>query len=300
MTDIAGDVSPTAKHGKTNSAGRARHTVSHQRRPARGIERGESHTTDRLEVSVDDLSVSVAPATVDDAVDAWDGAAALHPDPGSATALHPDRGRGAELLREFTKRSFDVLFASLMLILMLPAFLAIVLAVRVSSPGPAFYRQRRIGRGGTSFWCWKFRTMYTDADERLNALIASDPHMRDEFVMTRKLRRDPRTTGFGRVLRRTSLDELPQLLNVLSGDMSIVGPRPIQDDETILYGDSLPAVQRVRPGLTGLWQVSGRNDLPYDVRVQLDEQYSNTHCLLFDLKIVCKTVLVVLLGRGAY
>lgn len=198
------------------------------------------------------------------------------------------------------KRIFDIVAASLALLLLLPALLAIALTIQVTSPGPVLFRQVRRGRGGVPFACYKFRTMYTDAGRRLSTLLDLDPNLRHEFDTTRKLRSDPRVTWIGRFLRRSSLDELPQLLNVLRGQMSVVGPRPIVDAETVMYGRSRPTVERVRPGMTGLWQVSGRNDLPYEIRVQLDEHYSTTHSLWFDLRIIARTVMVVVRGHGAY
>lgn len=167
--------------------------------------------------------------------------------------------RGGALIR-----LMDVTLASLFLLFFLPSFAAIALAVRAQDGGPALFRQQRIGRDGRLFDCLKFRSMCVDAEARLPALVDAD------WVARRKLRRDPRITPLGRLLRLSSLDELPQLLNVLAGDMSLVGPRPIVPDEAVLYGRRLAAYCAVRPGLTGLWQVSGRNAVAYPRRVAMD------------------------------
>jgi lipopolysaccharide/colanic/teichoic acid biosynthesis glycosyltransferase len=174
--------------------------------------------------------------------------------------------------------------------------------VRSSSPGPAFFVQPRVGRRGRVFGCVKLRTMRVDAEEHLRELLANDPELRREFARDFKLRRDPRITRVGRVLRITGLDELPQLLAVLSGEMSLVGPRPVVAEETAYYGPYLELVQSLRPGLTGLWQVSGRNDLPYERRVALDVEYALTRTLLGDLRIILRTLLLALrpAERGAY
>jgi lipopolysaccharide/colanic/teichoic acid biosynthesis glycosyltransferase len=200
------------------------------------------------------------------------------------------------------KRLFDLCFAALVLIATLPLFLLLAAGVRLSSPGPVFYAHQRVGRGGRPFACWKFRTMVVDADRRLELLLRERPDLRDEFARVHKLREDPRVTPFGRWLRRTSLDELPQFWNVLRGEMSVVGPRPLVDPETARYGEAIAAVLGLRPGITGAWQVSGRNDVSYEQRVLMDAVYAASHSLRGDLAIVARTVLVVLRpGRsGAY
>jgi lipopolysaccharide/colanic/teichoic acid biosynthesis glycosyltransferase len=176
----------------------------------------------------------------------------------------------------------------------------ITIVVAVSSPGPVFFVQQRIGLRGVSFPCLKFRTMVTDAQERLEKLLAEDPDARAEWALDHKLRNDPRVTWIGRILRKTSFDELPQLFNILMGHMSVVGPRPIVQAEIVRYGERFLAYCAVRPGLTGLWQVSGRNDVSYETRVRLDARYSRRKCLGYDIAICMRTVPAVLMSRGVY
>ena len=199
------------------------------------------------------------------------------------------------------RRLFDITFSLLALIASAPIMIAIVVAIRFSSPGPAIYRHRRVGKGGRAFNCLKFRTMVMKADEVLDALLANDEALRAEFEEKHKLTNDPRITRIGRLLRKTSLDELPQFWNILKGDMSVVGPRPLVSGETERYGPHLPLILSVRPGLTGLWQVSGRNDTTYEERVDLDRQYVLSRNLARDLLIIAKTVVVMLKpSNGAY
>ena len=200
------------------------------------------------------------------------------------------------------KRSGDIVFSLLVLSLGSPVFLALALLVKFSSRGPVFYVQQRVGRDYKSFGCIKFRTMRRDADRILSRLLSESPDLQEEFRNDFKLRNDPRITRLGRFLRRSSLDELPQFLNVLRGDMSLVGPRPIVRQELPRYGDQMEEVLAVRPGLTGLWQVSGRNNLSYDERVALDLRYSRHRSFWMDLTIIIKTVGVILdpRDRGAY
>jgi undecaprenyl-phosphate galactose phosphotransferase len=186
----------------------------------------------------------------------------------------------------------------LALIFLSPLLLAVAAFVRADG-GPVFYGQTRIGRGGRRFRCLKFRTMAIDAERQLQALLASDPVAAREWAETQKLTLDPRVTAIGALLRRTSLDELPQLLNVLRGEMSLVGPRPIIDDEVARYAADIATYCAVRPGLTGLWQVSGRSQTSYARRVQLDVSYVRNWSLLRDLSILLRTVPAVLLRRGA-
>lgn len=197
------------------------------------------------------------------------------------------------------RRAFDVVFALLTLTFGAPLFAVLVLAVRCSSRGPVFYAQPRVGRRGRAFHCWKFRTMVRDADQRLATLLGGDPELAQEFAAAHKLRRDPRITKVGRFLRRTSLDELPQFFNVLRGEMSVVGPRPIVWDEAVHYGPLLPGVLTVRPGLTGLWQVSGRNKLSYEARVALQAQSARPASLRRDVGIVVRTALLMLPWRDS-
>jgi undecaprenyl-phosphate galactose phosphotransferase len=184
-------------------------------------------------------------------------------------------------------------------LLSLPAAVLIALAVVVQSGGPVLYSQQRVGRGGRTISVWKFRTMVVEADAVLQQVLDQDPALAAEWRQHRKLRRDPRVTGIGRLLRKTSLDELPQIWNILRGDMSLVGPRPIVEEELERYGDSASIYLAVKPGLTGLWQTSRRNDTTYDRRVQLDAEYVRTWSLAKDLQIVVNTVPAVIRGAGA-
>jgi Undecaprenyl-phosphate galactose phosphotransferase WbaP len=200
------------------------------------------------------------------------------------------------------KRSGDILFSLTVLTLGSPVFLALALLVKISSRGPVFYVQQRVGRDYRSFGCIKFRTMRRDADRILSRLLSESADLQEEFRNDFKLRNDPRITRLGRFLRRSSLDELPQFLNVLRGEMSLVGPRPIVRQELPRYGDRMEEVLAVRPGLTGLWQVSGRNNLSYDERVALDLRYARHRSVWMDLSIIARTIGVILdpRDRGAY
>ncbi|MFL1461169.1 sugar transferase [Roseococcus sp. DSY-14] len=198
------------------------------------------------------------------------------------------------------KRGLDILGAGALLLLLSPVFLVLALLVRADG-GPAFFAHARVGRGGRPFGCLKFRSMVVDSQERLSALLASDPAARAEWDATRKLRRDPRITRIGRFLRATSLDELPQLLNVLRGEMALVGPRPVVKAELDAhYGAAAAHYISVRPGITGLWQVSGRSDTSYAQRVALDVAYVSRPSLAQDLRILLRTPLAVLSRKGAH
>jgi len=203
---------------------------------------------------------------------------------------------------EFSKRLFDILFSLAVLVLCSPVYLLVLVMIVLSSPGPVFYVQERVGKDARPFGCIKFRTMVHNADAMLLEMIETSPHLRKEFQANFKLRHDPRITWIGRFLRVTSLDEFPQFLNVLKGDMSVVGPRPVIGEELPRYGQHVEKVLSIRPGLTGLWQVSGRNDIPYHRRVQMDVYYVNFRSFLMDLWIIVKTVGVVLFPKdnGAY
>ena len=198
------------------------------------------------------------------------------------------------------KRAGDLGAALALLVFCAPLMLVIALAIKLQDGGPVLFRHTRCGRDGRSFGLWKFRTMRLDAAERLSCLLEDDPEAEAEWVRTRKLRRDPRVTRLGRLLRKSSLDELPQLVNILAGQMSVVGPRPVMADELAGYGASRAAYEAVRPGVTGLWQVSGRNDLGFDARVALDAAYVRDWSLARDAVILARTVPVVLTARGAY
>ncbi len=187
-----------------------------------------------------------------------------------------------------------------LLLFFAPLMLAVALAVFVQDGGPIIFAHRRLGRGGRFFSCLKFRSMATDAQARLHHLLAANPEAKAEWDRDHKLRNDPRITPLGDFLRRSSLDELPQLFNVLRGEMSLVGPRPIVEAEARRYGRRIRHYCSVRPGITGLWQVSGRNDTSYRRRVAIDVVYSRKKSLLLDARILLMTIPAVLLRRGSY
>lgn len=197
------------------------------------------------------------------------------------------------------KRAFDVVGAFGLLLLFGVLMLLIGVLIRLDG-GPAVFGHRRVGADGRPFICWKFRSMVVDAHGVFEELLRRDPQARAEWAATHKLKNDPRVTRIGSFLRRTSLDELPQLINVLTGEMSLVGPRPIVDDEVARYRTGFAVYTQCRPGLTGLWQVSGRNDVDYGRRVQLDTAYVFGWSFWGDVVIMLKTVRVMVSGRGAY
>ena len=208
--------------------------------------------------------------------------------------------RDRKALFPIAKRALDIIGAGVGLLLLAPFFLIVALMVRADG-GPAFFAHQRVGRGGKLFGCLKFRSMVIDSQARLETLLASDPTARAEWEATRKLKNDPRITPIGRFLRSTSLDELPQLINVLRGEMSLVGPRPVQEAEIDrYYGASAAHYMAVRPGITGLWQVSGRSETSYESRVALDVSYVSRPSLLADLSILLRTPVAVLSRRGAH
>jgi undecaprenyl-phosphate galactose phosphotransferase len=196
------------------------------------------------------------------------------------------------------KAAIDIAVAALMLVLASPLFLILAVVSRLDG-GPVLFAHRRVGAGGRPFWCLKFRTMVVDADHVLDEALARNPALAAEWAATRKLVDDPRVTRIGRFLRKTSLDELPQLINVLRLEMSMVGPRPIVESEVPLYGDAIAQYHATRPGITGLWQVSGRSDTSYAKRVQLDVWYVNNWTVWNDIAVLLKTFPVVLNRRGA-
>ncbi len=198
------------------------------------------------------------------------------------------------------KRSFDIVGAFLALVAFSPLCILLALLVKLSDGGPVLYGHARVGRGGRTFRCLKFRTMVLNGDAVLAAHLSADPDALAEWMATRKLKNDPRITVVGSVLRKLSLDELPQLLNIMCGDMSIVGPRPVVRDELDHYGKAAIFYLRSRPGLTGLWQVSGRNDVSYDTRVAMDRSYVENWSLMKDVLIIAKTVPAVCTTRGSY
>lgn len=198
------------------------------------------------------------------------------------------------------KRSLDVVASALLILLTLPLMLAIALAIRLESPGRVLFRHRRVGRGGVGFDLLKFRTMVPDAEARLERYLRTDPELLAEWSATYKLRNDPRVTRVGRFLRKSSLDELPQLFNVLAGQMSLVGPRAVVEGEIGRFGDLASTILSVKPGLTGLWAVSGRSDVGYEERARLEHRYVTEWGFLLDLRILLRTVPAVLRGHGAY
>ena len=193
----------------------------------------------------------------------------------------------------------DKALAVIAFVLLSPLFVLLPLLIKLTSRGPVFYCQNRLGRRGKPISVWKFRSMYEDADARLKKILAERPALAEEWERSHKLAKDPRVTPFGRFLRKTSLDEIPQIFNVFCGSMALVGPRPIVKDEIPFYGDSYPIFSSVRPGVTGLWQVSGRSDTDYPRRVALDTQYVLNWSPWMDIWILIRTVFAVLLMRGA-
>lgn len=199
------------------------------------------------------------------------------------------------------KRIFDLFFSLGALILASPLMLLLAILVKITSPGPLIYSHKRLGRGGRPFLCYKFRTMYKDADQRLEKLLRNSPEAKAEWERVFKLKNDPRVTPLGKFLRRCSLDELPQFFNVLIGDLSVVGPRPIVEEEASkFYGKKALEILSIRPGLTGIWQVSGRNDTSYSARVSMDLTYLKTRSLRLDLKLIAQTIPAIISSKGAY
>lgn len=200
------------------------------------------------------------------------------------------------------KRGFDILFSLFVLVCFSPLYLFIAICIFWSSPGPLIYSHKRVGRGGVLFSCYKFRTMYSDADQRLQEILESDPLLKKEWETHYKLKKDPRVTPIGIFLRKTSMDELPQFWNVLKGDLSVVGPRPVVEEEIKQYfGEKAFKILSVRPGLTGPWQISGRSDIScYKKRIALDESYIEKQSLFFDIVLIAKTIPAVVLSKGAY
>lgn len=197
-------------------------------------------------------------------------------------------------------RVLDMTLAIIAILIFLPLLVLASLAIKLSSRGPVLFVQQRVGRDGRLFPCLKFRSMVVDSNQVLERLLADCPVSRAEWERDQKLRRDPRITPVGTILRKSSLDELPQLLNILLGHMSVVGPRPIVEAEIERYGMRFGAYCSVRPGLTGLWQVSGRNEVSYEARVRLDAFYAMRKSPLYDLSICLRTVPAVLASRGCY
>lgn len=201
---------------------------------------------------------------------------------------------------QFLKRSFDVITSGIMLLLLSPIIGFIIWQIRREDAGPAFLRQERVGRNGQLFKCLKFRSMVENADEVLAQWLQERPEVREEYSRNFKLRNDPRVTRVGKWIRATSLDELPQLWNVFIGEMSLVGPRPLLARELPDYGGSISMYKEARPGITGVWQVSGRSETTFADRINLDAWYVKNWCLWYDIVVLLKTVQVVLARKGAY
>lgn len=198
------------------------------------------------------------------------------------------------------KRVADVILSVLALAVLSPGLLLVAAALLIADGRPVIYRHKRIGRYGHAFECLKFRSMRKDAAERLEELLASDPEIRREWEESQKLHHDPRIHRLGQFLRTSSIDELPQLINVIRGDMSLVGPRPIVAAEMARYGEQINTYLAMTPGLTGLWQVCGRNDTSYEARVRFDVEYYHKRSTRFDLKIMIKTAGVLLFARNGW
>lgn len=201
---------------------------------------------------------------------------------------------------QIIKRVFDIICTVCGGLVILPILVAIFIWVKLDSPGPAFFKHRRVGKDGKEFNCYKFRSMVVDSKERLEKLLATDPKAREEWERDFKLKNDPRITKSGAFLRKTSLDELPQLLNVLKGEMSLVGPRPIVQKEVPKYGQYIKEYYMVLPGITGLWQASGRSDIDYPERVAMDRWYVHNWSVWLDIILIWRTVFAVIDSRGAY
>lgn len=206
--------------------------------------------------------------------------------------------RNVTIVRKTAKRFFDAAVALLLLVTILP-MMAIIAALIAIDGGPVLYSHPRIGKNGCAFGCLKFRTMILGADECLDEYLSYHPDANREWQESRKLLFDPRTTAIGRMLRKTSLDELPQLFNVLTGDMSLVGPRPVTADELARYDISAVAYKSIRPGITGPWQIGGRSSVSYERRIQLDAEYARSQSFVGDLRILLRTPAAVFFRRGA-
>ena len=202
---------------------------------------------------------------------------------------------------EFAKRSFDIIFSVLSLLFFFPLLFTLAILIKRDSPGAVLYKAPRIGKHGKIIYCLKLRTMHENADEKLTNLLKSDAFLREEYEIFHKLKNDPRITKVGKWLRKSSLDELPQFLNVLKGDLSVVGPRPYAPDELdkiLTHGSNV--IFSVSPGMTGLWQTSGRNLLNFEQRVKLEESYIKNRSFFLDIKLILKTIPLILFPKGAF
>jgi lipopolysaccharide/colanic/teichoic acid biosynthesis glycosyltransferase len=226
------------------------------------------------------------------------------------TTSHPISGKVTNSLSQqqnsrfsdIVKRLFDIFFSLSVLIICAPIYLVLAGTIACTSSGSIFYIQKRVGKNYRRFGCIKFRTMIPNADVLLEEMMAQSDDLRQEFSENFKLKQDPRITKIGKFLRITNLDEFPQFINVLRGEMSVVGPRPLVPEELERYGKYIDRVLTIRPGITGLWQVSGRNDLPYDQRIRIDVHYVKRRNFWMDLQIVFKTILLTVMTKnnGAY
>ena len=198
------------------------------------------------------------------------------------------------------KRFMDLSVVLVGGLIIMPFLLLIALLIKINSPGPVFYKHKRLGKSGRHFYAYKFRSMVVDSEKRLQEMLENDPEIRAEWEKNHKLQNDPRITSIGKLLRRTSMDEFPQLINILKGEMSLIGPRPIVDDEVEKYGEDYERIFSIKPGLSGLWQVSGRSNTNYHERVAYDTYYLQSWSVWLDLWIIFKTFGVVIKGRGAY
>jgi Undecaprenyl-phosphate galactose phosphotransferase WbaP len=198
------------------------------------------------------------------------------------------------------KRLMDIFIVIFGGIIILPFLLIIAFIVKLNSPGPVLYKHKRIGKDGKDFYAYKFRSMVVDAEKKLQEIIETNHELKTEWENTQKLQNDPRITNVGRFLRRTSIDEFPQLINILKGEMSLVGPRPIVEEEVPKYGEDYSRIFSIKPGLTGLWQVSGRSHADYHDRIAYDTYYLQNWSVWLDLWIIYKTIGVVIDGKGAY
>jgi Undecaprenyl-phosphate galactose phosphotransferase WbaP len=198
------------------------------------------------------------------------------------------------------KRLLEMFLVIIGGLVILPFLLLIALIIKLSSPGPVLYGHKRLGLNGKHFHAYKFRSMVKDADKKLQSLLDADPRLKEEWEASHKLKDDPRVTKIGKFLRRTSFDEFPQLINILKGEMSLVGPRPVTDPEIEKYGENARRILTVKPGLTGLWQVSGRSDTDYAERVSYDLYYIQSWSVWLDLWILYRTPGAILKGKGAY
>ncbi|MEO0632677.1 MAG: sugar transferase [Pseudomonadota bacterium] len=214
-----------------------------------------------------------------------------------APVVQDERVQGQQHYGNFGKRVFDILIVVVSLPLTLPV-LAVLYVLAGRDGGPAFFGHERVGRNGVTFKCWKVRSMVTDSQNVLRTHLRNNPNAAAEWARDYKLTDDPRVTRFGRFIRKTSLDELPQIINVLKGEMSIVGPRPVVPDELKKYGSSARSYLDQKPGITGLWQVSGRNSVSYRERVAMDVEYGLTCSLALDVAIIGKTFVAVLARTG--